>query len=156
MKLSELKNLSIALEKIFHGIKILKDKFPHKEFTIDGRLVGDIGEVIAEKEYEVILYTKIVKDYDAVTNDRKKVQIKATFKDALTFKKVPDYYLGLQINEDGTYLEIYNGPGKYIYEEYSHRKGIGKELLSFPINKMNEISNKIPIDQKIKKRSLDY
>jgi Family of unknown function (DUF6998) len=44
-----------ALEMIFQGIAHLKDAFPHRAFTIDGRLVGDIGEVIAAIEYDVLL-----------------------------------------------------------------------------------------------------
>ena len=39
------------------------------------------------------------------------------------FKKVSDYYLGIKIFENGTYEEIFNGPGNVIATEYSHRKG---------------------------------
>ena len=39
-----------ALTLIFHGIERLHEAFPSRTFTIDGRLVGDIGEVIAELE----------------------------------------------------------------------------------------------------------
>jgi hypothetical protein len=37
-------------------------------------------------------------------------------KDSLTFPwgDAPDYYIGLKILEDGTPLEIYNGPGALI------------------------------------------
>lgn len=43
--------IECALSSIFAGIRLLKAAFPQKEFTIDGRLVGDIGEVIAAIEY---------------------------------------------------------------------------------------------------------
>jgi hypothetical protein len=42
-----------ALALIFQGIEKLKSAFPHRQFTIDGRLVGDIGEVIAALEYDL-------------------------------------------------------------------------------------------------------
>lgn len=45
-----------ALELIFQAIGQLKREFPSKEFTIDGTLVGDIGEVIATLEYDIKLY----------------------------------------------------------------------------------------------------
>ena len=44
-----------GLTLIFQGIKRLHEAFPSRAFTIDGRLVGDIGEVIAELEYDLTL-----------------------------------------------------------------------------------------------------
>jgi hypothetical protein len=121
-----------SLSKIFTGIQLLRKTFPFKEFTIDGRLVGDIGEVLVQRDYAIKLYDKLVGGYDGETSDGRKVQIKATFKNSLTFSKIPDYYLGIKINADGTYSEIYNGPSQKIVEKYGHRKGFGKILLSFP------------------------
>lgn len=43
-----------ALESIFSGIAHLNDSFPSRQFTIDGRLVGDVGEVIAAMVYEIV------------------------------------------------------------------------------------------------------
>ena len=42
-----------ALRLIFQGIETLKTAFPNRAFAIDGRLVGDVGEVIAALEYDV-------------------------------------------------------------------------------------------------------
>lgn len=58
------------------------------------RVVGDVGEVIADLEYAIILHDTSQPGYDATTSDGRNVQIKATLKDSLTFKTVPDYYLG--------------------------------------------------------------
>jgi hypothetical protein len=129
-----------SLDKIFSGIRQLKEALPSKEFTIDGRLVGDIGEAIVQRDYDLTLYEGLAKDYDGETPCGKKVQIKATFKDSLTFKKVSDYYLGIKIYENGTYEEIFNGPGQIIANEYSHRKGFGENLLSFPNKRLRELS----------------
>jgi hypothetical protein len=141
-----------SLGKIFAGINQLRGTLPIKKFTIDGRLVGDIGEAIAQRDYDLTLYEKLIDDYDAETPDGRFVQIKATFKESLTFKKVPDYYLGIKIKEDGTYVEIFNGPGKIIAQRYGHRKGFGEKQLSFPNSVLIELSSKISDDQRIKKR----
>lgn len=141
-----------ALENIFSGIRLLKKALPEKEFTIDGRLVGDIGEALVQRDYDVKLFDLLVKGYDGETSDGKLVQIKATFKDSLTFRSVPDFYIGIKINEDGTYREIYNGPGFKIKKRYGHRKGFGKKLLSFPISVLSELSEEVPETQKIAKR----
>ena len=77
-----------ALGFIFQGIDTLKAAFPNRKFTIDGRLVGDIGEIIAALEYDVILDDVAQADHDGRTTDGRRVQIKATFKEQLTFKTV--------------------------------------------------------------------
>jgi hypothetical protein len=150
--MGERSNIAEALKLIFHGIRQLKRAFPGKEFTIDGRLVGDIGEVIAALEYDIELFDVLRKGHDGQTPEGRLVQVKATFKDSLTFKSVPDYYLGLKLHEGGTYEEIYNGPGKVIYEKYKHRRGIGKELLSFPNTDLRQLSASIPRNDRIGKR----
>jgi len=138
-----------ALADIFSGIEQLRKEFQGKKFTIDGRLVGDIGEVIAALEYDIDLDDVQRPVHDGKTSDGKKVQIKATFKDSLTFKTVPDYYLGLKLYENGHHEEIFNGPGKAIFERYKHRKGIGKELLSFPNKELKNLSKNVPEFEKI-------
>jgi len=150
--MDEKNRISQALKLIFEGINNLKDAFPNKEFTIDGRLVGDIGEVIAALEYDIELFDVLVKGHDGKTSDGRLVQIKATFKDSLTFRTMPDYYLGLKLYRDGNHEVIYNGPGKPICEKYKHRKGIGKDLLSFPNSDLQELSAKVPENDRIPKR----
>ncbi|MEI7465916.1 MAG: hypothetical protein WCJ87_11255 [Burkholderiales bacterium] len=56
--------------------------------------------------------------------DGRKVQIKATMKESLTFPwgDAPDYYIGLKILEDGTPLDVCNGPGAIIKEALAGRK----------------------------------
>ena len=89
--------ISEALRLIFQGIENLKQEFPNRAFTIDGRLVGDVGEIIAALEYDVRLHDVSQPNHDGTTSDGRNVQIKATFKDSLTFKTVPDYYLGFKL-----------------------------------------------------------
>lgn len=117
-----------ALTLIFDGIERLKKGFPNREFTIDGRLVGDIGEVIAAHEYDVVLDEVCQPDHDATTTNGRRLQIKATLKNSLTFKSTPDYHLGFKLFPNGQYEEVFNGPGRIIYERFKHRKGIGVDL----------------------------
>lgn len=135
------------------GIEGLRNAFEGRLFTIDGRLVGDMGEVIAALEYEVVLDEVSQPDHDATTFDGRRVQIKATFKDSLTFNTVPDYYLGLKLYPNGELEEIYNGPGQKIFERYSHRKGIGAVLLSFPNRELKKLSSEISDAERVPKRS---
>lgn len=142
-----------GLRHIFQGIDNLKRAFPNRQFTIDGRLVGDVGEVLAALEFDLVLHDVSQPTHDATTTDGRNVQIKATFKDSLTFKTVPDYYLGFKLYPDGRHEVIFNGPGKLIYDRYASRKGIGVALLSFPIVELRKLSEQVPIDERIRKRS---
>jgi hypothetical protein len=146
--------ISESLGLIFRGIEALNKAFPNREFTIDGRLVGDIGEIIAGLEYGVILDDVAQRDHDGHTVDGRRVQIKATFKKHLTFKTVPDYYLGFKLNKDGSYYEVYNGPGRIICDRYAHRKDIGVKLLSLPISKLKTLSQTVEPIERIPKREL--
>lgn len=143
-----------ALVLIFQGIAKLKERFPEKAFTIDGRLVGDIGEVLAALEYQVELYKVQTPAHDGETPDGRKVQVKATFKDKLTMTSVPDLYLGIRLSADGTHREVYNGPGALIAKEFAHRSGIGERQLSFPISALEKLAKQVAPKQKVPRRAL--
>ncbi len=142
-----------SLALIFAGIEKLRETFPHRAFTIDGRLVGDIGEIIAEIDYDLVLDDVQRPGHDAVTRDGREVQIKATFKDTLTFKTVPDLYLGFRLYRDGSYEEVYNGPGARIHERFSTRSGIGEKLLSFPVAELQLLNRLVAASDRVAKRA---
>lgn len=146
-------SISNSLALIFKGIEDLRQSFTGRRFTIDGRLVGDIGEVIAELEYDLELDGVSQPTHDATCPQGRRIQIKATFQKSLTFSKTPDYYIGLKLNEDGSYEEIFNGPGSVIYNRFSHRKGIGKNLLSLPVSELKLLSSSVPQEMRIPKRN---
>lgn len=150
--MTEKASIANALAHIFEGIEQLRTAFPDRAFTIDGRLVGDIGEVIAALEYDVELYEVQTPIHDGETSKGEKVQIKATFKDSLTFKTLPQYYLGFKLFENGRHEEIFNGPGRKIHERYKHRKGVGEKLLSFPIDELKRLSQRVTEVEKVRLR----
>jgi len=108
-------------------------------FALDGRLVGDIGELIAAEVFLLDLLGTKSRNVDAITTGRseKKVQIKATFKnESLTIKHGGDYFIGLQLNNEGEYRIIYNGKAQPVLEYlrmpkakgHDGRAGAGKKL----------------------------
>ena len=143
-----------AIKKMCGIISDLQKNHRSKKFTLDGRLVGDLGEVLAEKNYDIVLFEKLEKSYDAFTRDNKKVQIKATFKDKLTFPSnhIPELLLGLKLYPNGTYEEIYNGPGKYLKQLTSKRKQPYNRLHLLSIKKMKTISEIIPPRERVRKK----
>ena len=156
MREERLGKLELEIKRLNKAVDSLKKLYPSKKsgFTLDGRLVGDIGEAVAEELFQIELYEGLKRHYDAITtyDPQLNVQIKATFKESLTYNHSPHYYIGIKLFHNGDFRVIYNGPGKYIYEEYKHRKGIGTKLLSFPIKRLECISNTIDEAEKIEYR----
>lgn len=114
--------------------------------------MGDVGEVVAALEYDLTLDDVSRPDHDATTRDGRHVQIKATFQNSLTFKTTPNYYFGFKLYPDGRYEEVFNGPGRVIYDRYAARKRIGAALLSFPIAELRRLSERVPESERIPKR----
>lgn len=141
-----------ALKMIFSGIALLQQNFSNRQFTIDGRLVGDIGEIVAAAEFDITLDAVSQATHDGVTSDGRRVQIKATFKESLTFRTEPDYYLGLQLFRGGRHDVVFNGPGRIITEAFGHRKGFGEALLSFPVSRLRALSKTVAEADRIPRR----
>ena len=153
--------ITTALKRLFRTIKTLTASFEHRKFTIDGRLVGDIGEVLAEMDFDVRLFCKDTghwgapeyrKGHDGLTSDNRRVDIKATFKRHFAFTNEPDYCLALKLSPSGAYEVIYNGPGSLIWKQQSHRKHIGKKQLSFSLEDLEKLSKGVPKRDRIAKR----
>jgi hypothetical protein len=73
--------------------KSLRGKYS-RSFTLDGRLVGDIGEALAKEFYNIELLPENTPQYDAIEIDtNRKIQIKTTMKKYFTFPfdHIPDY-----------------------------------------------------------------
>ena len=144
-----------AIKQLLQITKQLHTEYPKRRFTLDGRLVGDIGEVLAEVEYDIELYDGLQKHHDAKASDGRQVQIKATMKDSLTFPvdHVPDYYLGIKIEHDGTLTEIFNGPGSVASEAVKNRQPTKTNLHSVHINTLKRLNEEVHSRDKIPRRS---
>ena len=144
-----------ALEQLQTIVTTLQRSYPKKRFTLDGRLVGDLGEVLAESVYDIKLFTGLEKHYDAICSDGRLVQIKTTLKDSLTFPcdHIPDYYLGIKILPDGVCQEIFNGPGIIAHELMKNRKQTKTNLHSISIKSLMKQNDTIQDVDRIPKRS---
>ncbi len=89
----------------------LEEQFPGRHCTLDGHLVGSIGEVMAAYHYDITL-CKASKAVYGGEIDGKKVQIKITQQDNIVISYVPEYLIVLYLNRSGEIYEFYNGPGK--------------------------------------------
>ena len=89
----------------------------HRPFTLDGHLIGSLGEVYAAEVYNLELLPPGTEKSDAITADGKLVQIKTTQRDKIGLYEEPDILLALKVKEDGTIEEVYYGEGHTPWKE---------------------------------------
>lgn len=106
---------------------------PSLTFTLDGNLVGDLGEALAVKYFGLTLTARNDTGIDGYTADNKSVQVKATGKKrGPAFRMLDtraDYLLFFSFNfEEFTAEIIYNGPEdvirKLLPEKWDHQRAI--------------------------------
>lgn len=102
--------------KLFSITKELEELYPGRKFTIDGHLVGSIGEVLVAEKFNLTLLPNSTKTHDAIDGEGRYYQIKATQTDKISLSSEPDFLIVIKLYPDGTWSVIYNGPGKPVWE----------------------------------------
>lgn len=99
-------------------------------------------------------YSGLAKYHDGETPDGRKVQIKTTMKNSLTFPvdHIPHYYIGIKIHSDGTYDEIFNGPGYVASEAVKNRKPTKTNLHSITLSALKKLNETVPDQERISKK----
>ena len=136
-------------DKVQQLIKIVKElekDFPGRHFTLDGHLVGSIGEVMASYYYGIELYKASAVAHDGEI-DGKKVQIKITQQEDIVINHEPEYLIALYLNKDGSVYEIYNGPGKAPWDSSSKRDSHNNRHMR--VNKLMELDQHVSPNMRI-------
>lgn len=100
-----------------------------RRFTLDGRLVGDIGELLVAAHYQIELCGTQKAGYDGFRLDkgeakeRYPVEIKCRRASTnMTFPKAPAHLIVVKMSEDWTtWTVLFNGDGR-IVEELTRKK----------------------------------
>ena len=138
------------LEVLFSTIDLLKNKYKqhNKKFTLDGKLAGDIGEVLVAELYGLTLYGDNNHTHDGfvIGCEDKQVQIKASFNNYFYFTKdlerKPKYFIAIQLKQDGSFEEIYNGTGELLFSKLcSHLPADRKHPYRLSVKKLRELNN---------------
>ena len=105
--------------EIYSIVDELQVMFPGRPFTPDGHLVGSLGECLVADAYDHELMPPSNLGYDATTKDGRRVEIKATQANRVAFRSCPEYCIAIRILPNGTFHEVFNGPGKPIWDCFS-------------------------------------
>ena len=139
--------LSDKIKELYKITNELENSYPGRKFTIDGHLVGSIGEVIVAEHYGLDLLPNSTKTHDARTKDGKMVQIKATQVKGIAISSEPDYLIVIRLLSDGSWEEIYNGPGKAAWDNAGKMQKNGQRPIS--LSKLRSLMGSEAINDKI-------
>jgi hypothetical protein len=86
-----------------------------RDFSLDGRLVGDLGELVAAMIAPIILTEGAGPEYDGHLkgNPKRKVQVRCSLRDdSIAIKHGHGHFIAIQLKEDkgGQYRVVYDGP----------------------------------------------
>ena len=139
--------LSDKIKQLYKITNDLEQTYPGRKFTVDGHLVGSIGEVIVAEHYGLSLLPNSTKTHDAVSKEGKQVQIKATQVKGIAISSEPDYLIVIRILPDGSWEEIYNGPGKTAWESAGKMQKNGQRPIS--LSKLRNLMGSVDAKDKI-------
>lgn len=134
------------VQKLIEVVTQLEAEFPGRHFTLDGHLVGSIGEVMAAYYYGIELYKASTEKHDGIVNDRE-VQIKVTQQDDVVISSKPDYLIVLYMTRKGDVYEVYNGTGKLPWINSSKRDSHNNRHMR--VNKLLELDALVPLEDRI-------
>ncbi|GAA0685421.1 hypothetical protein GCM10009104_08760 [Marinobacterium maritimum] len=140
-----------ALKQLYAARNELRRHFPSLPFTLDGRMIGDVGEAIATTHWGLKQLPSNSKTHDVMTGTGISVQIKTTQHiqngkgvglglDKRSF----EHLIVIQIHEDATYNVLYDGPGSYI-----DKKRDGKKSASLTVKQLRELNEVVSANEKI-------
>ncbi|GAB5500116.1 MAG: hypothetical protein PsegKO_24270 [Pseudohongiellaceae bacterium] len=118
------------IKALYAIVEDLESLFPGRHFTLDGHLMGSIGEVLASHYYNLELLPASAMTHDATSSDGKLVQIKATQRNLVGIRAEPEHLLVLGIDKHGNSHEIFNGPGKLAWEAAGKMQKNGQRTIS--------------------------
>ena len=139
--------LSDKIKQLYKITNELEQTYPGRKFTVDGHLVGSIGEVIVAEHYGLSLLPNSTKTHDAVSKEGKQVQIKATQVKGIAISSEPDYLIVIRILPDGSWEEIYNGPGKAAWDNAGKMQKNGQRPIS--LSKLRNLLGSVDVNDKI-------
>ena len=141
------KSLSEIIQELFATVRELESRYPGRKFSVDGHLLGSIGEVIAAEHYGLTLLKSSFEKHDAVDKKNRMVQIKATQINRIAISSEPDYLIVIQIAPNGSWSEIYNGSGSRVWNNAGKMQKNGQRPVS--IAKLKSLMTCVQDDEKI-------
>lgn len=134
------------LDDLYRASAGLEELFPGRKFTLDGHLVGSIGEVVAAYMFDLDLNPASTPGHDARAQDGRNVEIKLTQGKGVAIRHEPDHLIVLHRPKGGPLRVVYNGPGSPVWQQAGKMQSNGQRPIG--LTKLATLSRQIaPADQ---------
>lgn len=144
----EMKLVNSKIRQLFNIVNDLEKTFEGRKFTLDGHLVGSLGEVLASYCYNLTLLPNSHEKHDALDSKNRLIQIKTTQGKRIGISGKPDFLIVLQLDRiTGKATEIYNGPGHLVWNECGRMQKNGQRPISN--SKLQNLMKNVPDTDKI-------
>ena len=139
--------LQSIISELYEVVAKLETKYPGRHFTPDGHMVGSLGEVVAAERYGLELFEASHPVHDAVAADGRLVQIEATQGTKIALNECPDFMIVLHLSRDGSFEEVYNGPGALIWEACGKMQKTGQRQIT--LTKLRNLQEGVALEGRI-------
>lgn len=141
-----------AVKVIFAEVGKLRQSYPGKRFTPGDKLVGDIGEVLAEHFFDVVPLSTNSKSHDCKCRQSgKHVQVKATGGERVGLglaKETFDHLLVFKLYPEGEFEIVYNGGGQRVAD-----KICGNTSPSIQVNALRVLDQATTVSEKLSRKT---
>ncbi|OLS47310.1 DUF6998 domain-containing protein [Rhodovulum sulfidophilum] len=127
----------VFLDQLYEATDSLEDLFPGRKFTLDGHLVGSVGEVVASYMFGLNLNPASTKGHDAVSPSGQLVEIKLTQRERIALRHQPEHLLVLHRPKGSEISVVFNGPGAVAWESAGAMQKNGQRCIG--IRKLAEL-----------------
>lgn len=132
------------VRELYSTVGELESIFPGRHFTPDGHMVGSIGECLVADAYDLELMVASNKGYDALaTSSGKQVEINATQSKSAAFRSQLNHAIVIKILPDGTFEEIYNGPGSLVWQQFNGKALPSNGQYQISLNKLKALNKQV-------------
>jgi hypothetical protein len=139
------RNIGPVVKELYAARNKLRAVFQELSFTLDGNLIGDIGEAIAIADFGLTKLRGNSKGHDFSDAKGRKVQVKLTQQTTPgkpvglgNKKQTFEHLIVIQMAEDGSYRILYDGPGAYIDAARAH-----KSSPSLSVKQLTELQQQV-------------
>ncbi|MFM5048294.1 hypothetical protein ACEUBW_02345 [Aeromonas veronii] len=143
------KRFQRLVQQLYSTVEELEKMFPGRHFTPDGHMVGSIGECLVADAYGLELMNASNKGYDALSPSGLQVEIKATQAKSVAFRSQPEHTIAIKILPNGTFEEIFNGPGNLVWQQFDGKPLPSNGQYQISLNKLKELNKQVDKSQQI-------
>ena len=147
------------VQQLLAVVTELEGMHPGRKFPLDGHLVGSIGEAAAEAMFAITLATASTAGYDAVSDDGRKVEIKATFgAENVSIRPTSGKHAGsalivLRLSKmpGAAHEVVYNGPLADALQIVGDTRSNGQAVMR--LARLRVLNESVPNEERVPRRN---